>query len=134
MSRKFEEIRDMLCEELDKIAEQGELSAGSLELVDKLTHSIKSIDTIMAMEYAGYSERGYSYNRDWRDGDMRGNSYARGDGRGRGQNARRDSRGRYSREGGYSYAEDFRGMLEEAMQSAPNEQAREKLRRMMNDM
>lgn len=78
--QKMEELRDMLCEELDKITKKGELSAGSLDIVDKLTHSIKSIDTIMAMEEAGYSnEGGYS------------------NARGRGSNARRDSMGRYSR-------------------------------------
>lgn len=63
----MEELRGMLCEELEKITHQGELSAGSLEAVDKLTHSIKSIDTITAMEDAGYSN-------DWYDN---GNSYAR---------------------------------------------------------
>ena len=82
--KKLEEIREMLCDELDKIAERGELSAGSLDMVDKLTHSIKSIDTIMAMH--GYSND-YRYN----DG---GRSYA----------ARRDSMGRYSR-GRYSYTD-----------------------------
>lgn len=60
------------------------------------------IDTILAMEEAGYSnDDGYSY---------RGYSYARG----RGRNARRDSRGRYSRDsynrysrrGGYSRDKD----------------------------
>ena len=63
-------------------------------------------------------------------GSYRGGSYARG----RGRNARRDSMGRYSSGGGYSRAEDFRDMLEEAMESAPNEQTREKLRRLMLDM
>jgi hypothetical protein len=97
---KMEELKEMLCEELEKITKKGELSAGSLDVVDKLTHSIKSIDTIMAMEDAGYSnESGYSY--------------ARGDGRGRGRNARRDSMGRYSnnRDGSYddmSYRNDNR--------------------------
>ncbi len=82
---KMEELKEMLCEELDKITKKGELSAGSLDAVDKLTHSIKSIATIMAMEEAegGYSENG-------------GYSGARG----RGRNARRDSMGRYSSEGG----------------------------------
>ena len=42
---KMEELKEMLCEELDKITKKGELSAGSLDVVDKLTHSIKSIDT-----------------------------------------------------------------------------------------
>ena len=79
----MEELRKMLCAELDKLTKKGELSAGSLDVIDKLTHSIKSIDTIMAMEDAGYSNEG-------------GYSYARG----RGRNARRDSMGRYSRDGG----------------------------------
>lgn len=86
---KMEELRDMLCKELDKITQKGELSTGSLDVIDKLTHSIKSIDTIMAMEDAGYSnESGYSYAR------------------GRGSNARRDSMGRYSNRGrGGSYGD-----------------------------
>lgn len=85
---KMEELKEMLCEELDKIAKKGELSAGSLDVVDKLTHSIKSIGAIMAMEEAEDS----------------GNSYAGGYSNARGQ--RRDSRGRYSREGGGgSYAQ-----------------------------
>ena len=87
--QKMEELREMLCEELDKITKKGELSTGSLDVIDKLTHSIKSIDTIMAMEDAGYSnESGYSYAR------------------GRGRNARRDSMGRYSRDdGSYDYVD-----------------------------
>lgn len=85
------ELKDMLMEELEKCTEKGELSAGSLEIIDKLTHSVKSIDTIIAMEEAGYSNDDYSGNY----------SYARG----RGRNARRDSRGRYSRDSynRYSY-------------------------------
>ena len=91
--QKMEELRSMLCDELDKITKKGELSAGSLDVVDKLTHSIKSIDTIMAMEDAGYSnESGYSYAR------------------GRGSNARRDSMGRYSnRDRGGSYDDNSYG-------------------------
>ena len=85
----MEELRDMLCEELDNMAEQGEITTGSLDIIDKLTHSIKSIDTIMAMEDSNSSYRG-SYD----DGYSRRDSYARG----RRGNVRRDSRGRYSRE------------------------------------
>ena len=91
--KSMEELRDMLCDELDNIAEQGEITTGSLEIIDKLTHSIKSIDTIMAMEESGYSnERGYSRYSGYDDGYSRRGSYARG----RGRNARRDSMGRYS--------------------------------------
>lgn len=78
--KKLHELKDMLMDELEKCVEKGELSAGSLDIVDKLTHSIKSIDTIIAMEDAGYSyDDGYSHAR------------------GRGRYAKRDSMGRYSR-------------------------------------
>jgi len=118
---KMEELKEMLCEELEKITKKGELSAGSLDVIDKLTHSIKSIDTIIAMEDAGYSnESGYSYAR------------------GRGRNARRDSMGRYSRESmndnrdgsyerGYSRAdakEDLMMELRELEQDAGDEETR----------
>lgn len=85
---KMEELRDMLCEELDNVVEQGEITTGSLEIIDKLTHSIKSIDTILAMEEAGYSNDDYGSYDDY----SRRGSYARGR-----RNAKRDSMGRYSR-------------------------------------
>lgn len=128
---KMEELREMLCEELDKITKKGELSAGSLDVIDKLTHSIKSIDTIIAMGDAGYSSDDYS---------MRGNSYARG----RGSNARRDSMGRYSSDnysmrGGrsgergrnYSYDDEInnlREQLEDMEHMAKDEESKRMIR------
>jgi len=121
MSRHLEEVRDMLCEELDEIAEKGELTAGTLDTVDKLTHSIKSIDTIMAMENSGYS---YRYDD--------GHSYAR----------KRDSMSRYSRDydrrgGRYSYADGKDAMkehLEMAMHEATDEKTRREIQRMIDGM
>lgn len=79
---KLHELREMLMKELNKCASKGELSTGTLDVVDKLTHAVKSIDTILAMEEAGYSnEDGYSGAR------------------GRGTYAKRDSMGRYSNRG-----------------------------------
>lgn len=79
---KLEELREILMDELNECVKKGnELSTSSLEIIDKLTHSIKSIDTILAMEDAGYSND---------------NSYARG----RGRYAKRDSMGRYARRDG----------------------------------
>lgn len=99
---KMEELKEMLCEELEKITKKGELSAGSLDVVDKLTHSIKSIDTIMAMEEAGYSnESGYSYAR------------------GRGRYARRDSMGRYSNGGG-----SYEGSYDNSYERGGNDRGR----------
>lgn len=60
---KLEEIREMLMKELEECSKKG-LSANSLEMIDKLTHSIKSIDTIMAMDgYSGDNSYGRSYRR-----------------------------------------------------------------------
>ena len=51
----YYDLKKMLCKELENVANQKELSAGDLETVDKLTHSIKSLLTIIAMEDSGYS-------------------------------------------------------------------------------
>lgn len=129
-------LKDMLCEELEKITKKGELSAGSLDAVDKLTHSIKSIDTIIAMDE--YSEDdGMSYEGSYarggnRGGGNRGNSNARG--------PRRDSMGRYSRNsyrdgyvnGGYSREEEMDNLkmeLQGLLEEAENEEERKMIRK-----
>ena len=59
----YYDLKKMLCKELDMIVQEnrGELSKGDLDTIDKLTHSIKSLVTIMAMEDSGYSyDGGYS--------------------------------------------------------------------------
>lgn len=61
--------------------------------------------------------------------NMRGGSY-RSYARGRGGNARRDSMGRYSREDGYSTANDeMIDELHELMQEAPDEQTRKEFQK-----
>lgn len=91
--RYMEDLKEMLCDELDKIASKGELTAGSLDTVQKLTHSLKSIETIMAMEDYGDSYEDGSY-RSYEGGSRR--SYE-----GRGSNERgRSYRGSYARRGG----------------------------------
>ena len=80
----LERLCEMVSDELSKVTnkvEKTELSAGMLEYIDKLTHTLKSIKTIMAMEegasydngsyrgsydgsYDGYSRRRYRYSRD----------------------------------------------------------------------
>lgn len=111
---KYEKIKEMLCEELDNVTKKGELSAGSLEIIDKLTHSIKSLATIIAMEESsGYSGREYS--RTYDGGNMNGNSMT---GDYSGARRKRDSMGRYSRTG-YSYANEVIDELYEAMEKAP---------------
>jgi len=82
-------LRDSLCKELEPLTSKSQLSAGDLDVIDKLTHSIKSLETIIAMYESGYS--GDTYARIRRDG----HSYAR----------KRDNMGRYSRTG-YRYSRD----------------------------
>lgn len=99
----YYDAKDMLHKELADIVKKGELSAGSLETIDKLLNSIKNACKIIM--YEEYSEDGNSYAD--ADADMSDYSYARG--RGRGSQARRDSMGRYSSEDGYSNARGRRG-------------------------
>ena len=117
----------------------GTLSGGDLEFVDKLTHTLKSIKTTMAMIDA--EEDGYS-----RDGSMNGSGYSGNYGmgnryypggysyaRGRGSNARRDSMGRYSR--GYSRGNDeIVDQVRELMEQAPDEQTRRDFQKILDRM
>lgn len=128
---------------------QKELSAGTLDVVDKLSHAIKNLCKIIEMkeeeseysgDYRGGMMRPYmggvAYARDGRDardgGSYRGGSYARG------RNAKRDSMGRYSSEIGYSRdGEDLARQIRDLMADAPDEQIRrdmEKLLRKIEQM
>lgn len=101
MHKIKEKLMDELYEVEDKMkkASGGKVSAGDLEYIHKLTDTIKNIDKIEMLEEGG----GYSEESNWMaDGRMYGTSYEDGMSyaRGRGRNAKRDSMGRYSREGG----------------------------------
>ena len=95
----YYELKDMLKKELDDIVKKGELSAGSLDTIDKLLNSIKNACKITM--YEEYKEDGYSYADG--DHDLHEYSYARG----RGYTAKRDSMGRYSSEGRYALRGDY---------------------------
>lgn len=78
-------IKNMLCEELEEYGKKKSLSVSDVEMIHKLTDTVKNIDKIEMLEGDdGYSET-YPYY-------MGGSSYARG----RGRYAKRDSMGRYS--------------------------------------
>lgn len=128
---------EYICDELEdlerKTEKGGKLSMQEVQYGDMLAHFKKNLlksDEMMEDEEYSMAGGSYAYARDSR-GDRSNVSYARG----RGRNARRDSMGRYSRDGGYSMAEDdFRMDLEELMQIAPNERAKQKLREIMSEM
>lgn len=43
------ELKEMLCKELEEYGRKGEMSAGSLEIVDKLAHAVKNLGKIIEM-------------------------------------------------------------------------------------
>ena len=128
---------DYVCEELEEIekkAEKGDLSMSEVQYADTLAHLKKNLLKGEEMmedfdgEYSSDMRRmdGMSY----RDG-MHGGSYARG----RGSRARRDSRGRYSSERGYSRAAaDMVDELHELMDEAPNEMIRQDIQRLVTKL
>lgn len=117
------ELKDMLCKELEEIGGKGELTAGSLSTIDTLAHAIKNLDKIIEAkeDEEGYSGRYYdgSYNR----------SYARGR-----TNARRDSMGRYSRDGYSRAAGDMADRMRSMAAEAPDETTRREMERMADKM
>lgn len=121
------ELKEKLCEELEEIARKPEMGAGDLELIHKLTDTVKNIDKIVMLEEGD----GYSRAGNW-EADMRG-TYARGSSyRGR----KRDSMGRYSRDGRYSRhaSPDMMDKLQTMMDNASTERERDAIRRLMNEM
>lgn len=120
------DLKDKLHDELDEIARKPEMGAGDLELIHKLTDTIKNIDKICMLEEEGgyssaadgdygrgasYANRGQHYVRGHYSRDGRGNM----DGR---YSSRRDSRGRYSRDDG---REEMIEHVRMAIDTAPDE-------------
>jgi len=142
MHDELYELKEKLVKELGEYGGQ-EMSTGSLEVIDKLAHAVKNICKIIeAYEEEEYSQYGgggsggrYSYDNGNQggNGSYRGGRYSRNMGggsyaRGRGQNARRDSMGRYSRGGN---TESMVAELEDMMQDAPNEQIKKQIQQLV---
>lgn len=98
---ELEELKEMLFRELEEYGTKGNLSSGTLDVVDKLAHTIKNLDKIID---------GGSYDMSYRRRDSRGR-YA--------DNFPRDS---YSR--GYSRGKGMVSELRELMSEAPDEKTR----------
>ena len=117
------EMRDRYKKELKHYKPTGErISMGDLEIANKLSDTIKNIDKIMMLEdeEGGYSQAGEMRGGMNRGGN-RGMNYSQNDGGYSYRRQRRDSRGRYSREGGYSYddgMEELHELLDEMMETA----------------
>ena len=102
----LESLKKKLCKELEEYASKSKISMQDLEPLQLMTDIVKNIGKIETLEGSGYSEvrgvrggvihgmhGGMSYDDDMMYSERRG----------RGSNAKRDSMGRYSSEGGTSY-------------------------------
>lgn len=129
----YEDLKDLVEDEIDKIVKKDDLDEKCLEYLYKLVDIAKDIETIMAMREYGGDDQGYSrmypyYSYD--DGmSMKkrpmmddGYSYRHRDSMGRYARDGYDYRGRYSREG------DMRAKLEQMMAESTTEHEREALR------
>lgn len=112
------DIREKLCRELDEIAKKPELGTGDLEILHKLTDTIKNIDKIDMLEDGDYSRAG-EWEADMRGSYGRGNSYAR--------------RGTHYVRGHYSRG-SMRDHIEGMMRDAEDDRTREALRRCLDDL
>jgi hypothetical protein len=141
--RVYDQIKDLMCDELSQIARQP-LNAQSLET------AYKAIDVIKDIHEIEEKEHGYSYGNFYEGNSMQGNinrygmypMYGYSFEQGRGQNAQRDSQGRYmdgspsgnsmngyAMNGGY-YAggSNTKEELKKLMEKATNETEKEAIR------
>ena len=137
------ELKEKLLKELEEYGGNAKFSKEDVETIKYMASAIDHICNISEDE-EGYSNH-YPYYMDGsyddgmkRNGSYRGRSYA-----GR-RNARRDSMGRYARDGGYSnrsyrgysrdgkeeYIEQLRGMMEDA----PDASTRSEIQRLADKM
>ena len=125
-------LKEMLCKELEEYGQKGELTAGSLEVVDKLANTIKNLCKIIGMyEDDEYSSRGGYYEDGMGGSYARGGSHVRG---GRGGNHGANQYGSYARGGRYSRDGGMIEDLRELMQDAPDERTRQEFQKFIHKM
>lgn len=155
--KSLHELCETLSREIEKANAKirkanGELTAGDIEYIDKLTHSLKSVKATIAMleaedggsyDYSGrrrYSRDSRSYRRSYDDSydgsyddDTMYDDMAHDGSYGRGRYAKRDSMGRYSRDG-YSRHANMVEELKDLMKDAPDDRTRKEMERLVNKM
>jgi hypothetical protein len=144
--KHLEKLLELSDAEFGAIAANGKFkSREEIDSVYKLMDIVKDVYCVWSyedeMDGESYDD---GYGRSMRGSYDGGMSYARGR-----RNARRDERGRYSRDGymdsyndgrsmrGYSRAdgkEDYKNQLRMMMEDAPDEQTRQSIKRMLDTM
>ena len=102
------DLKETLCKELESYSKREDISPSTLDIIDKLAHTIKNIDKII---------EGYDYSN-------YGGSY-------RDRPRRRD--GRYSSEG-YSRHGDLTEKLRKLADEAPDDMTRQEIHRLISKM
>jgi hypothetical protein len=115
----------------------GKLSGADLDYIDKLTHTMKSIKSVIMI--AENDENGESGYYPYMGGNYQSFENDRGMRGGRSNARRRDSMGRYSSESrrGYSRDEarmDFIEDVRDLMRDAPDEHTRMKFQRFIDEI
>ena len=117
---ELRELRDMLCDALKEYGTKGDIGTQSLDVVDKLAHTIKNIDKIIeSEEWDGQSRGGRMYRGTYEGSYDRDGSYARG------RYAKRDSMGRYSR--------DMASQLRDLMDETGDEKMRSSIHKILKE-
>lgn len=132
---KLHDLKKTLIESLEEFADKGVTNATDLKTVDTMAHAVKNLGKVIEMcdeEESGSSFRRGSYRGSYDDrprvGGYQDNAY------------RRNSMGRYSREGGSyesGYAEasnEMRNMLDTMLRDARSDQERKTIREMMEQL
>jgi hypothetical protein len=138
----YYDLKKMLCKELDDItyrSKNGRIeNEHDLDIIDKLTHSIKSLETVIAMKEAqdegesGYTMPHYMGDRRFvdrsnRDDDRMSNRMSRRD---NSNMRRRSNNDGYSRHTEDEMIEDLRDLMAEAK----DEHTRMKFQRFIEDL
>ena len=138
------ELKEKLLKELEEYGAKGEMTTGSLDVVDKLAHTVKNLCKIIeAYEEEEYSQRGGSYEGSYarNRGYSREGSYARGGGSyareggsyARGRGGRSYAMNRYSGERGYS-RDNLADKMRELMEDAPDDRTRQEIQRLVEKL
>ena len=112
--KELYELKDMLLDKLKEYSKKGDLTASTLDVVDKLSHAAKNVCKLIEdVESEGSYSRGHRQQPYYED-----HSYAR----------RRDNTGRYSR------GDSMMHELHELMESAPDDKTRQEFQRFIQKM
>lgn len=121
---KLYELKDQLCKELESYADRQTLDLQTLDVIDKLAHSAKNICKVIEFcegEKSDGNRNMPMYSGMMYSGAPMNYGYS-------GRNIHRNSLGQYSRaDSGFSM------QLQNLIDTAPNEQVRQKLMSAMNE-